>query len=114
MIPSGSTRDEGVHDSHNVATNIIVTSFVVGDYITVFKPTHREHKVAIRWCGPRRVVTITGPAGCLVDNLTTGNREKVQALRLNIYNALLDGDVVPGGTLDLASRTSANCRNRQE
>lgn len=46
-------RQQWAIEAHNAATNIMVPSFVVGDYLIVCKPTHREHKLAFCWYGPR-------------------------------------------------------------
>lgn len=102
-----NARRKRAIDAHNAATNIIVPSFVVGDYVIVCKPTKREHKLAFRWCGPRRVVAVTSPAVCVVEDLVTGRNEKVHTSRLKKYNALFDGEEVPEEVLDLASRTAA-------
>lgn len=59
------TRNRAI-DAKNAAKNIIVPSFVVGDYVIVGKRTHWKQKLVFRWYGLRRVVAVTSPELCVV------------------------------------------------
>lgn len=102
-----NARQTRALDAHNAPKSIIFLRFVIGDYVLVCKPTHREHKLALLRCEPRRVVAVTSPPVCVVEDLTMCEREKLHASHLKKYNALLDCEEVPGEVLYLASRTSA-------
>lgn len=63
--------------------------------------------LSFRWCGRRRVVTVTSPAVCVVEDLRTCKKESVHATRWKKYSAFMDGQNVPDEVLDLASRTAS-------
>lgn len=97
-VRHGRTKRSNVH---------VVSSFIVGDFIVVCRPTKPVHKLWFRWAGPRRIVSVKSPAVCVMEDLLSRKKETVHATRLKKQDALLDGSEVTDDVRYLVSRTAA-------
>ena len=72
---------------HNKRTNLVVPNFCVGDFVLVQRAQDEGHNQTFRWLGPRRVVNIVGELVYDIENIVTGDVERVHAARLITYRA---------------------------
>lgn len=98
-------RRQRAIEAYNAATNIVVPRFQVGDLVIVSKPKRPHHKLSFTWCGPRRVVTVKGPAVCVVQDLVTNKNKTVNVTRMRGYCVGLDSSEAAKEVLVLVDRT---------
>ena len=79
---------------HNKITNLVAPNFSVRDFVLVRRAQDKGHKQTFRWLGPRRVVKIVGELVYDIENIVTGDVERVHAARLITYRANKENEPV--------------------
>lgn len=102
-----SNRRQGAIETLNAATNTVGPKFFAGNLVVVCKAKCPAHKLSFTWFGSPRVVAITSPDVCVVEDIITHEPESIHVAQLKRYCVELDRVDVPPEVLDHADRTTA-------
>lgn len=93
--PSDTARRERAIVKHNEATNIVMPSFDVGDFVLVRRTKKCGNRLHFKWFVPCRFTAIDGPLVYSVTNLSDSKTERIHSSRLLKYDDSLLGTEVP-------------------
>lgn len=92
----------------NKKVNIVQPNFQMGDFVLVRSVRDARHKLAFKWQGPRRIVSVVNSLVYDVERLDTKERERVHACRMHFYKHALVGKDVSPELLSHARHTEAH------
>lgn len=101
-------RRQRAIDKRNQATHQREPNFHIGDLVLVRRQEKSNHKLRVKWYGPRRIMASVGPLFfCCVQQLNADAHERVDFIFLVRYCAALDGKEVAEDILQLSDRTES-------
>lgn len=93
--------------AHNKATNIVVPSFSIEDFVCVRRAHDRGPKLKFKWYGPCKITAVHSPLVYSVTSLHNNKSQRVHSTRLTKYRDSLNDLPVSEQILDLSARTES-------